>query len=285
MARSTPWGSAQESISISRGVSFVSTASHGGIMVTRAAADKLLSEHAKKRGMHWSGYLCYEEDCDAAIVEYDSSELRSKAILMGVYGENRTEQHVKETAYKSLSFWNADYLLDAGVAPEPASYEEWKARKEADTLRANKDPDFIVVAYAESHSLLKGITCVGTADGSMHFVTKESYTPEGHKCINRLSKCIVIDSADIPSPEDRVLPYVMAETLNISNNWEADNATDSIRKFDLMMRSVMGSLAALTFEASNESYRDCYDRYKRRFQFVKELVSPAYAEANFFSAD
>lgn len=282
MARSTPWGSAQESISISRGVSCVSTASHGGIMVTLSAAEMLLSEHAKKRGMQWSGYLCYEEDCNADIVLFDSELLLSLAVSKGVFGEGRTEQQVKDCAYKSLSFWNADYLLDKGVEPEAVAYEEWKARKEADILRANKDPDFIVLAHSESHTLLQGILCIGTADGENHYVTKESYRPIYEKCNNRLSKCVVVDEKDIPKPLDRVVPYLIANAPKITSDSDEQTIAVAISKFDRMIVRVIDSLTSMTISNSNETYRECYDRLKRHFQFTKDLFHPAYADAKFY---
>jgi len=62
----TPWGNAQQTDTIADGITWVSTASHGGFILSaerRAAMPKSLREFAT-----FAGGNAYEEDCDAAIV-------------------------------------------------------------------------------------------------------------------------------------------------------------------------------------------------------------------------
>jgi hypothetical protein len=62
----TPWGTAQQTDIIAEGITWVSTASHGGFIISaerRAAMPQSLREFAT-----FAGGNAYEEDCDAAIV-------------------------------------------------------------------------------------------------------------------------------------------------------------------------------------------------------------------------
>lgn len=58
----TPWGQAQFEYKIVPGVSWFSTASHGGMRVSPSVARKLLSPAAIKHGEAWGGAFWYEED-------------------------------------------------------------------------------------------------------------------------------------------------------------------------------------------------------------------------------
>ena len=62
----TPWGEAQQINTVADGITWVSTASHGGFIISaerRAAMPKSLREFST-----FAGGNAYEEDCDAAIV-------------------------------------------------------------------------------------------------------------------------------------------------------------------------------------------------------------------------
>lgn len=69
--KSSPWGAVQQSYQIEPGVSWVSTASHGGLMVARAVGEKMLSMQARICAFTHGDYFCFEEDCDYAIAFYD----------------------------------------------------------------------------------------------------------------------------------------------------------------------------------------------------------------------
>jgi len=73
---SSPWGCVDYCDTLYPGVFMVSTPSHGGIMVSTDVED-LLSPAARKLGWRQCGYLCYEEDCDEAVV---LRELLDKAL-------------------------------------------------------------------------------------------------------------------------------------------------------------------------------------------------------------
>lgn len=63
----SPWGEVQSGEMMHPGVSLVSTAGHGGVMVCKEIAPKLFSLAARRVGSEYRGYLCFEEDCDAAV--------------------------------------------------------------------------------------------------------------------------------------------------------------------------------------------------------------------------
>ena len=62
----SPWGAVQTCDTLCPGVFLVSTASHGGTMVSNDVA-AFLSPAAKRCGFRRGGYLCFEEDCDAQV--------------------------------------------------------------------------------------------------------------------------------------------------------------------------------------------------------------------------
>ena len=65
--KTSPWGEVQHCEKMIDGVFLVSTASHGGIMVRKNAA-AFLSPVAREIALNERNYLCFEEDCDEAIV-------------------------------------------------------------------------------------------------------------------------------------------------------------------------------------------------------------------------
>jgi len=69
--RATPWGKANTSNSYERGIAFVSTPRHGGWLVGKGYAKKHLSTQAQEAGVDFGSYLAYEEDCLAAVIDYE----------------------------------------------------------------------------------------------------------------------------------------------------------------------------------------------------------------------
>ena len=88
----TPWGEAQDIDTIADGITWVSTASHGGFIISaerRAAMPKSLREFET-----FAGGNNYEEDCDAAIViaafpEHFSAAQVARAVEAIDAGEGR----------------------------------------------------------------------------------------------------------------------------------------------------------------------------------------------------
>jgi len=84
----SPWGEIQHSHDITRGIKVVSTAGHGGIMISEALAKSKLPPIALKKAIFYSGYYCFEEDCAYAIpslimnipLEYATREQLEKVV-------------------------------------------------------------------------------------------------------------------------------------------------------------------------------------------------------------
>jgi hypothetical protein len=57
----SPWGEVQTCDTLCPGVFLVSTASHGGTMVSKEVS-AMLSPAAQRCGFRQGGYLCFEED-------------------------------------------------------------------------------------------------------------------------------------------------------------------------------------------------------------------------------
>jgi hypothetical protein len=185
----SPWGQIDSSKQITRGVRLVGTPGHGGIMVTRNFAATHLSSSAIARGEVYGNYVCYEEDCDYAIVEYEL--LRARLVTAAdLYhgtptGATKSEAEILAQLAKSLSSWNADYLMEIGIQPVEPEYTHWRESKESDRRRAEKDGNFIVAALNVGPGMVK----VWTADDHTYIVIGESYK---QKTLNLLSDCTLV---------------------------------------------------------------------------------------------
>ena len=100
----TPWGISQNVARYARGLSQVSTAGHGGFMLGKGFANKYLSPEAIAEGMNYGNYLCYEEDCQWAIVVYELPQFWSA--MYPKTGDVEIFKHVRN----SLERWNPEYL-------------------------------------------------------------------------------------------------------------------------------------------------------------------------------
>jgi hypothetical protein len=169
----SPWGIVQHVKKMISGVSQIGTEGHGGIRISIGFAKKHLSPEAIKRAIHMGSYLYYEEDCNYAIPCYEIYNL--------IY---KDEKH-KPKLLKSLSIYNADYLLERSITPEPEGYKIYLKGKLQDKMRSENHPDFIVSAI---YSDVSGIIKVTTADNKEHYVKSESYDYM-NRDLNLLSYC------------------------------------------------------------------------------------------------
>jgi len=183
----SPWGPVEQSTPIiSSDLLWVSTAGHGGLMVTKAFAEKHLSAAARKRGEKCGDYVCFEEDCAWQIAAFELKSPYRERLLDDDTGVIR-EQYDRNRLLEALSFWYADYLIEIGEKPVEPQYARFRKKKLSDHMRKNKHHNLIVCVSTYGPGVIK----VWTADGKEHFVTTESY----HKRdldINLLSNCQVI---------------------------------------------------------------------------------------------
>lgn len=115
----TPWGNSQHAYKICEGVYEVDTAGHGGIMIGKRVAEKLLSEHARAKGEVFGVWLCYEEDCDWAVFAYEQPALYAAARARAGCSL-KTPEETKQGARETLQSWKQIYLLT--VEPETPYY-------------------------------------------------------------------------------------------------------------------------------------------------------------------
>lgn len=187
----SPWGQIQYSKVFERGCRSVGTASHGGFMLTRKYAHEHLSDAAIERAIRYSDYLCYEEDCDACIPMYELRHLWPQfRHLWPHFTEHfswNDEQEVERALLRSLSYWNAPYVIERGIEPDEEAFQRYLAKEEEREMREDEHPDLIVSAVGDWHeSVPEGAVGVRAADGEFHLVTKDSYVV---RCPNLLSAC------------------------------------------------------------------------------------------------
>lgn len=182
----SPWGGIQHSDVVVRGLKAVSTAGHGGYMVTKNFANKHLSDACIKLGDEYGNYLCYEEDCAWAILAYDIADTFGDRMKR----EDVSLEDYKQSLIRTLSCYYPQYLINIGVKPSEKEYNVYLDGVKRDKMRAENHPDLIVSAVNHDKETVK----VWTADGVIHFVTKESYRDlRNNSNLLLLSKCILVN--------------------------------------------------------------------------------------------
>ena len=70
----TPWGKSDQVTKIENGVSWVSTPSHGGLMISAGASQKYLTPKALAFGERYGAYIAFEEDCAYAVAFFQNPQ-------------------------------------------------------------------------------------------------------------------------------------------------------------------------------------------------------------------
>jgi hypothetical protein len=130
-APKTPWGLAQDAWEIARGVTWYSTAGHGGLKVAAGVARAMLTDAARKLGLNWGGSYWYEEDVAWAIPFYEHPEW--DAVLSRKSGSRQSspenvERTLRQNYPEYFSLRDEGYALPA--TPKPGDQLEFK-----DTVR------------------------------------------------------------------------------------------------------------------------------------------------------
>lgn len=102
--KNSPWGEVDYCDTLSPGVFLVSTSSHGGVMVAKEMED-FLSPAARKCGQRQNGFICFEEDCDEAVV---FRELLDKK-LWDIPDRIKDRAAFEESIDKTLRDYHPDY--------------------------------------------------------------------------------------------------------------------------------------------------------------------------------
>lgn len=124
----SPWGEVQTCDVLCPGVFLVSTASHGGTLVSKEVS-AMLSPAAQKCGFKQGGYLCFEEDSQEDVV---LRELLDKK-LWSIPDRIKDKAAFEENINKSVREHNPDYwrVRQAGI-------EKAAARQSAPTHNAER---------------------------------------------------------------------------------------------------------------------------------------------------
>ncbi len=140
----SPWDEVQTCRTIANGIYEVSTAGHGGVMITAEIAQYILSSEALQNGYLDSGYYCYEEDCDACIPLrelYDKGILKPTDEYFNHYyvpseraeaenGRVRFDAATEAETAEFLKSWNK--TLDESLAQWNEKY--WQAHEQAENV-------------------------------------------------------------------------------------------------------------------------------------------------------
>lgn len=124
----SPWGEIQQEYKLAPGVKWVSTAGHGGLMVTDAVARKQLSAAAYRLGDAYQGWRCYEEDLQFAIPFYENPEWQTRLVQFA--GGRASSPQELESTIKS-NFPSYFTMLEGNISL-PRKIRPW------DTLVVNK---------------------------------------------------------------------------------------------------------------------------------------------------
>jgi hypothetical protein len=163
----SPWGEVDGCTTITTGVYWVSTPSHGGLMIDNRIIGGLLTPEAIKEGSYFGDnerhWTTYEEDEQCNVAFY---ELQERGVsLIRIFGNVDT----KDSRIKSLSRWRPDYLRSRGIEPDPKEVAQHDTMAEEDKMRKDKHPDLITAALRVEDN--PDQTQVWTADGKKYIVT------------------------------------------------------------------------------------------------------------------
>ena len=102
----SPWGEIQTCETLCPGAYSVSTAGHGGVMVSRELADKVFCKEARNCGLMERDYLCFEEDCAAPVV---LRELMDKGLYQAPVNKYFAPGEYEAVINNSLQTFHPEY--------------------------------------------------------------------------------------------------------------------------------------------------------------------------------
>ena len=122
----SPWGAVQTCDTLCHGVFLVSTASHGGTMVSKEVA-AFLSPAAKRCGFKRNGFVCFEEDSQESVV---LRELLDKK-LWQIPERIKDKAAFEEGINQSIRQYNPEYwrARQSGLEAAKAARREAPARQ------------------------------------------------------------------------------------------------------------------------------------------------------------
>ena len=113
---------------------------------------------------------------------------------------------------KTLSSWNADYLEEIGVKPDPESYKFYQKRKEDEERRKRNDPDLIVAAWGDWYTKKPKVTQVVTASDDYYWVDEKAYVElresGGLNLLSRIPKDKILKSFGKIDPMEKASKHL-----------------------------------------------------------------------------
>lgn len=100
----SPWGEIQDSDTLCPGIFLVTTASHGGTMVSRES-EAYLSPAARKCGIREGDFLCFEEDSDEHVVLRELLDRK----LWNIPTDVKDPAQFEETLNRSIQEYHPEY--------------------------------------------------------------------------------------------------------------------------------------------------------------------------------
>ena len=122
----SPWGAVQTCDTLCPGVFLVSTASHGGTMVSNDVA-AFLSPAAKRCGFRRDGYLCFEEDTQEEVVLRELLDKKLWKIPECIKDKAAFEENIN----RSIKRYNPEYwrARQSGLEAVQTARKEATARQ------------------------------------------------------------------------------------------------------------------------------------------------------------
>ena len=120
----SPWGSVQHATTIMRGVSFISTSSHGGVRIRRELAMEnlpmkdILNDHIGVFLDH--DFAWFEEDCACNLVfAFWQKAAEKQFALMKKWGDKMTEDEFCELVTREIHQWYPEFdgLINKPILP------------------------------------------------------------------------------------------------------------------------------------------------------------------------
>lgn len=215
------WGAIQHTTVLKKGLKIVSTAGHGGVMVTSRYAEKHLSEAARKRGERYGNYLCYEEDCDMSIPLFESPDVWEKLW---------PDKDGHSILLSSLSRWNSDYLIEIGVEPDAEAYEEYLTNQKRRKMREERNGDLIIAAWSADELGKPGVIKVMTADDNIHYIMKEGYSEMRLKLLSKCQICQEEEKPTVRLKSSEASSIINLTALALKNAGQEENADEYLKE-------------------------------------------------------
>lgn len=103
----SPWGEIQACEMLAPGIFSVSTASHGGILVSNTVINTL-SPAARECGFWDGSYLCYEEDCQACVVLRELLDRDHRNVPSWIKNTAEYEKDINQSLQRyNPAYWEA----------------------------------------------------------------------------------------------------------------------------------------------------------------------------------